>query len=97
MKTAGYKITQSDIKDYNFMFYKTGELSFSNTSLPELTETLWKYYHEKIQISSEELNEIKVTTSFKDMSLDDIMSELEIILNISAQKTDDGWQLKSKE
>lgn len=89
-----HNITENTIQDYNFLFYKTGELTFSNTSLYELTETLEKFYHCDIEILSSEIKEVNVTTSFKDMSLEDVMNELEIILNISVQKVNSSWQLK---
>ena len=92
-----HNITENTIQDYNFLFYKTGELTFSNTPLYELTETLEKFYHCDIEILSSEIKEVKVTTSFKNMSLEDIMNELGIILNISAQKVNSSWQLKTIE
>jgi transmembrane sensor len=89
-----HEITESVISDYNFLFYKTRQLDFSNIKLKELAKQLEKYYHEEIKIISPEIKDVEITATYKDMSIDEIMNELEIILNISVQKENTTWILK---
>ena len=89
-----HEITESAIQNYNFLFYKTHELNFTNIPLVELTETLEKSYHQEIEILNPEIKDVNVTTSFKDMDIEEIMSELELILNISIEQEDNKWKLK---
>ncbi len=66
------------ISDNNFLAWKSGELVFSNSSLSTITKTLQQHYDEidKINIQSE--TNVKVTTSFKNQTLSDVLEELEI-------------------
>ncbi|MFW5890530.1 MAG: FecR domain-containing protein, partial [Marinilabiliaceae bacterium] len=64
--------------DTNFLSWKTGELIFSQASLASIAETLREHFDaiEKLELNTQ--SDVQVTTTFKDQSLQDILSELEM-------------------
>jgi len=92
-KLKNHEITKNEISDYNFLFYKTHQLDFSNIKLEKLVVELEKYYHEEIKIISPEIRNVEITATYKNMSIKEIMNELEIILDLSAQKENRTWLL----
>jgi transmembrane sensor len=80
--SATNEIVKSELKDNNFLAWKTGILSFNNISLKEVLSTLSENYHVEFKIKDKALLELKLTCEFKNQGIEDILSEIEILLPI---------------
>jgi ferric-dicitrate binding protein FerR (iron transport regulator) len=65
----------------NFLAWKTGVLIFKNTPLPQVIRDLNHYYHQPIQLNST-LNHCELTTTFDQQTLEEVLSELQVVLPI---------------
>ena len=62
---------------------KTGSFSFDNTPLPKVLEELSKFYKVKLVANK---TDRRLTASFKDKSLDEIIEIIEKVLNVRIEK-----------
>jgi len=64
--------------DANYLSWKTGKLVFSQASLSTIAETLHEHFDaiEKLELNTS--SDVRVTTTFKNQSLPEILSELEM-------------------
>lgn len=62
---------------------KTGSFIFDNTPLPKVLEELSKFYKVKLVVNK---TDRRLTASFKDKSLDEIIEIIEKVLNVRIEK-----------
>lgn len=88
------KFEKSEFTDHNFLFYKTRKLSFNNTPLKEIVETVSTCYNEKIIIDGNlMIDSIQISTGFNDESMNEIMNELKIITGLKLEKNGNVWNI----
>jgi ferric-dicitrate binding protein FerR (iron transport regulator) len=96
----GEKATVSDNlikernKDVNFMSWKTGIFIFNNESLPKALEIVSDYYHVKFRMQDSSLNTYTLNGKYEQLSLNDLISVLEMTLGLKFEKTSDTYILK---
>ncbi|TRX67074.1 DUF4974 domain-containing protein [Flammeovirga kamogawensis] len=88
--TKGEITTSSPIKeentDVNSLFWVNKKLSFKDIELTTLIKTVEDNYGVKITIKNEKLYHKKVTTSFENDSITDILQVLEATLDLKVEK-----------
>ncbi len=72
--------------DPNFLAWKTGILTFSNTPLPIVIRDLSSYYSQPIQLESKGLATCALTATFRQQSLEEVLSEMQLVLPIQVQR-----------
>ena len=77
------EISTSELTNKNFLAWKTGILEFNNSQLKEVFDILSENYGYKFTVNKPELYELKLTYSFHITEVEEIFTELEIILPIS--------------
>lgn len=75
-------------------YYRTKEFVCNNTPLSRLVPVLNEAYDTKIVITNSELNDLRLTTTFHNQSLDNILSVIGETFNISVEKTGEQIILK---
>lgn len=66
--------------DSNFLSWKTGILDFNNMPLQEVIRELSEYYNTDIEITDTAINEMKITTTFPNMKIDEVMKSIGLTL-----------------
>jgi ferric-dicitrate binding protein FerR (iron transport regulator) len=87
---SGERITYNPIAEFisiekenniNYLAWKTGILNFDNTSLKEVSETISCYFNIPVQVINPDLKYKKITASFNNADIDEILEKLQITLN----------------
>jgi len=72
--------------DGNYLAWKTGKLVFDKTGLAEVIKSLEQMYSVKIEIRDEHINELELTGTFENQSLDSILEILMLTLDINVKR-----------
>ncbi|MFD2162583.1 FecR family protein [Paradesertivirga mongoliensis] len=88
---------KSKFENRNFLYWKDRELVFNNSTLSEVLKTLETSYRVRFELKDEELLEHRITTSFKDIPLDQAIQVLEAMLDLHVQKTDSAYVVEKKQ
>ncbi len=72
------KLEVHPTSDVNFLFWKTGELAFSQCSLEVIANTLQKHFKEIKEVDIDASSDVLVTTSFHNQSVSEVLEELEL-------------------
>jgi len=83
-------ISKSSIDDLNFLSWKTGILKFENEPLYRVIKQLTKHYHTTILLQQKNLESTKITSTFDNQNLTDILDEFSILLNVDYQMKEDS-------
>lgn len=59
--------------DPNYMAWKSGILTFENTSLPEVASTLSNVYHTGIRLNGRQLDDCRITATFEGQPLSQVL------------------------
>ena len=87
---TGEKVTYNPIAEFisvekenniNYLAWKTRILNFDNTSLKEVSEIISSYYDLPVQIINPDLKYKKITASFNNADIDEILDKLQITFN----------------
>jgi transmembrane sensor len=81
--------------DANFLSWKTNTIVFGNTSLDLVAATLARHFHKKIRIDKA-LSRCRFTSTFEEATLNDILEELVLVLNIKIDHQGDVVELSGK-
>ncbi len=95
LKKANNQLITNETVDPNFMAWKTGVFTFSNTSLQDVTNTISPYYHKSFKINVDQNS--RITTTFTHQSLDGVLKELELVLNVKCQTNGDTVFISSNQ
>ena len=91
--TAGYRgdfivannqISMKRNEDANYLSWKTGILTFNNTSLEEICKILSRYYDKKV-ITTIRDHDLSLTGTFENETLEEIIKTIELTLDIRAE------------
>ena len=76
------EIIKNKLTNKNFLSWKTKTLVFNDDPLPVVINDIAKYYKTDIEINSENIKNLRFTSTFEDESLDEVLEELSLVLNI---------------
>ncbi|MFH0866004.1 MAG: FecR domain-containing protein [Bacteroidota bacterium] len=79
-------ISELKNEDDNFISWKTNVLTFSDDSLSDVVATLNKHYKANISITDDKLKGLKLTGTYTDNSLDQILTLIESTIKIRVTK-----------
>ncbi|MFT2009156.1 FecR family protein [Pontibacter sp. 13R65] len=74
-------------KDLNFLAWKTNSLIFRNTPLPQVLKDLNKHYHVSLQLSTNNLQQCELTSTFEQQSLEEVLEEIALVLPITVERS----------
>lgn len=86
---ASGQLLASKNNDPNFLSWKTMDFTFSDASLSKVIQDLSDAYQTPIRIN-ENIDQCKITVSFENQSLDEILSVITATLGLSLEQTDQG-------
>lgn len=86
------KIQTDKIENENYRAWQTKIITFQNTSVNTVFETLGEYYQTHFEVS-EELSKCRFTTSFENQKLQEVLEILEITGNLTITQTTNGYQI----
>jgi len=91
---ADNELVKINNSDKNFLAWKTGILVFENTTLNEVCQILSKHFDKQIVLQNKEaLKEKSLTAIYENKSIDEILEILEITLDISIMRNENGITL----
>jgi transmembrane sensor len=73
--------------DRNYLAWKTRNFIFEDQTLLDVSRQLGKVYQTEIIIASDSLKDARITTTFKDQSLDAILNVLSATLDLDVRKS----------
>lgn len=80
------QLSKQLIADRFYNFYRTKVLICNNTPLEDLVSALNEYYNADINIESPSLKKLKLTATFKEQPIDQILTVLEQTFKINAKR-----------
>lgn len=85
------------LENQNFLFWKNRQLDFVNATLSEVLKTIENSYHINFQLDDENLRTHRITTSFNQSSLTEVINVLEVLLDLKIEKTDSIYVVKKEQ
>ena len=79
--------------DINTVAWKTNFLSFNNSSLNYVVNTLSRIYNKTITLKTENLRNCQLTGNFRDQNLEKILEAIKVNYNLTITKTAKGYVL----
>ena len=89
-------LVKESYSDTNFMFWKTKRLEFVASPMDQVLKTIEKYYGVQFLVKDPRLLSRKVTTSFQEDSINDIVHILESLLDSQITYANQVYIIKSK-
>jgi|GEM_PF-755953 len=83
---ADQTLRKEVLSNKNFLFWKNKELQFENIRISDIIEELNQSYNVQIRIADASLADERITTSFENQTIDEILNELKILLDIDVKK-----------
>lgn len=89
-------IKKDSTRSHNFLFWKTGKLSFEDETLENVIQVLERAYAIKIEVGDADILEYKFTSVCHNQTVDEILAEMSIIFNIKVEKQGETYFLMKK-
>ncbi|MDA3854505.1 MAG: DUF4974 domain-containing protein, partial [Bacteroidales bacterium] len=89
-------VIQIDQQDVNYMSWLDHKLVFNDNQLPYVIQTVENAYHIDITLAEVQLEQLSISTTFHQLSIDEIMTSLCLTLNLEHEKTANGYILSQK-
>ncbi len=86
------KIVIGKVENENYRAWQTRKLTFNNTSIKKLFETLESYYQTEINVQ-EDLFNCRFTSSFENQSLEEVLEILELTGNLNISQSSNGYRI----
>jgi len=80
------KIEATLNEDINFASWKTKQIIFEDTPMPEVIRVINEIYKSDVKLVGDQLNDCPVTTTFDSQSLESILNVLESTLDLSIEE-----------
>lgn len=87
------KIEASLNEDINFAAWKTKEIIFEDTPMPEVIRIINEIYKSDLKLVGDQLVECPVTTTFDNQSLESILNVLESTLDLSIKEKGNSFEV----
>lgn len=86
-KAQSFTLEKQKNKDLNYLAWKNHRLIFEKTPLVNVIADLEKYFQVKINVKSPEIYKLNYTSQFTKPSLAEVLTEMELVLNIKSEIT----------
>lgn len=94
-KTIRRELVTGSLKDPNYLSWKTKEFKFVEADLMEVLLELEESYHVRIHAEDIEPNQMKITTSYSEQSIDAILETIGAAFGINVSFREDGFYLSN--
>ncbi|MGV3508528.1 MAG: FecR family protein [Sphingobacteriaceae bacterium] len=92
----GYS-AKSKFGNQNFLYWKSRQLAFTNATLSEVLKTVENAYHVKFHLNEEELLNRRITTSFNQIPLSEVLEVIEVLLDLKIKKSGSVYVVEKKQ
>lgn len=82
----GQDLQKTTNQDVNFLSWKTGVLTFHNTSLTQVVKDLNRHFNQHIELESVVLQTCTLTSVFQQQTIEEIIAEMQLVLPVQIQK-----------
>jgi len=83
-------------RNENYLAWKTGKLTFRDVPMATVTDILAEYYRKKIEIEDKSLAYCLFTGTFKGQSIDMVLNQMQMDLNVEIKNTGDKILISGK-
>lgn len=83
-------------EDINFASWKTKEIIFEDTPMPEVLRIINEIYKSDLRIVGDQLDDCPVTTTFNNQSLESVLNVLESTLDLTIEKKGDRIEISGE-
>ncbi|MBC9914425.1 FecR family protein [Chitinophaga varians] len=88
---AGDSFEKKNVNDSNYLAWQTGILRFTNTPLKEVVKELSTYYGTAVNVNDTlKAGSVKVTASFREQPLNEVLEEITVITGLRYRKQQDS-------
>ncbi|HAH24454.1 MAG TPA: hypothetical protein DCL77_12000, partial [Prolixibacteraceae bacterium] len=84
-KAQGSSLEKQRNKDLNFLAWKDHHLVFEKTSMDKVIADLERYFKIKVEVKNPEIYQLSYTSEFTNPTLDEVLREMELVLNIKPE------------
>ncbi|MEN8202936.1 MAG: FecR domain-containing protein [Bacteroidota bacterium] len=92
-QTADQELARLVQEDPNYISWKTKDFKFVDAKLMEVLMELEESYHVEIHTEGVELNDVKITTSYREQSIDAILETIGTAFGMKVDSRKDGYYL----
>ncbi|OJW72916.1 MAG: hypothetical protein BGO59_09230 [Spirosoma sp. 48-14] len=79
-------LVESTNTEVNFLAWKTKVLTFQNTPLAQVVQDLNRYYGQKLALTGTSLENCRITATFREQPLEEVLTEMQLVLPIQVQR-----------
>ena len=90
-------VVKMETLNLNYNAWRTGFFQFENASLEKVIEDLSAFYTESIQIASEQILKCKLTATFDNLSLSEVIQIIEITCGVEIKEIDGNYVINSNQ
>jgi len=88
-------LLKRDTKNQNFLFWKNKKLDFENATVQDALHDLEKSYGVQFIIQDSSIGSRRITTSFQQESIEQIIAELSVLLDVEIKKSDTTYIIQT--
>jgi len=92
-QTDDQELSRSKQEDPNYISWKTKDFKFVDAELMEVLMELEESYHVNIHTEGLELNDMRITTSYREQSIDAILETIGAAFEMNVSSREDGYYL----
>lgn len=93
---SSMKIEADVNEDINFASWKTKEIIFEDTPMPEVIRIINEIYKSELTLDGDQLKECPVTTTFDNQSLESVLNVLESTLDLTIEQKGDKIEISGE-
>ena len=93
-EVSGVEVRKFRTDDPNYLAWKTGEFSFSNTSLRDVVNDLNTWYDDKLVLDAENGFDCKLTANFNKAALKDVLETIRLTCDVEIVQQDGKYIIK---
>lgn len=86
-------VRRSEISDFNFLAWKTGELRFDRKRLEDVLSKMERHYDADIQVADKALNDCVLTVTLKGLTLEESLEVVATLVNGSVKKGGEAYTI----
>lgn len=92
-QTVNSKLSRSVQTDPNYVSWKTKDFKFVDAELMDVLLELEESYHVEIHTEMVELNDLRITTTYRKQSIDAILETIGMAFELTVSNREDGYYL----
>jgi ferric-dicitrate binding protein FerR (iron transport regulator) len=88
------RLIKEENQDKNFLSWKSGRLSFVDMELSKAIHDISRHYNVEIKLGSTEMDSLKFTATFEQLSLEETMENLALIIDAKIVRNESGYSIR---